>query len=96
MRVNLYTTVGCHLCEEALVMLQRLQGSHAFDICEVEISESESLMDRYGIRIPVIAVDGGGTELGWPFNVEQLEAFIIREEQCRHPVARGNRQSPPT
>lgn len=74
--VRLYTTVGCHLCEEALAMLQRLEASHELEICDVEISESESLMAAYGIRIPVIAVTGRDDELGWPFSIEQLEAFI--------------------
>lgn len=75
--VNLYTTVGCHLCEEALAMLRALQAKgHPLDICEVEISESESLMKAYGIRIPVITTEQRDDELGWPFSREELEAFI--------------------
>lgn len=78
-RINLYTTVGCHLCEEALALLRAAQRSGIdLDICEVEISDSESLMQTYGIRIPVIRVDGREEELGWPFDYEKMIAFIER------------------
>lgn len=77
MTVNLYTTVGCHLCEQALGMLKELQiNGHSLEICEVEISESESLMQAYGIRIPVITTDQRDDDLGWPFSREELEVFI--------------------
>jgi len=77
MIVNLYTTVGCHLCEQALAMLQDLRTKgHHLQICEVEISESESLMQAYGIRIPVITTEARNDDLGWPFTTEELEAFL--------------------
>jgi len=76
-RLNLYTTVGCHLCEEALALLRRAQGNgYAFEICEVEISDSESLMAAYGVRIPVIRFEHEERELGWPFTYEELVPFI--------------------
>ncbi|MEX2488668.1 MAG: glutaredoxin family protein [Pseudomonadales bacterium] len=77
MIVYLYTTAGCHLCEQALAMLQALQTKgHDMEICEVEISASESLMAAYGIRIPVITTDKRTDDLGWPFTTRELEAFI--------------------
>lgn len=77
MIVNLYTTRGCHLCDDALAMIERLRAAgRPMEICEVEISESESLMEAYGIRIPVVSVEGRDDELGWPFSMEQLETFI--------------------
>lgn len=77
MIVNLYTTTGCHLCEQALAMLQDLQTKRQeMEICEVEISESESLMEAYGIRIPVVTTDTRSDDLGWPFTTGELEAFI--------------------
>lgn len=74
MRVKLYTTAGCHLCEQALALL--LANNPPLEICEVEISESESLMQTYGVRIPVIRVDGKDAELGWPFDSASLAQFI--------------------
>lgn len=78
-RVNLYTTVGCHLCDEALAMLHRARRDGIeVDVCEVEISDSESLMRAYGIRIPVLRIEGRNEELGWPFDYEQMIQFIER------------------
>ena len=40
----------------------------------VEIADSEELMDRYGITIPVIRA--GDRELGWPFSLVELRTFL--------------------
>ncbi|MGB0360525.1 MAG: glutaredoxin family protein, partial [Endozoicomonas sp.] len=50
----LYTTSGCHLCEEAVSVLNSLD----FEWFPVEISTHDSLIERYGLRIPVIRVKG--------------------------------------
>ncbi len=74
MKVKLYTTSGCHLCEQALTLLRA--NDTLLEICEVEISESASLMAAYGIRIPVIRIEGNDAELGWPFDSASLAQFI--------------------
>ena len=75
MKVRLYTTLGCHLCEEARAMLVTLkrQGM-SLDIDSVDIADSEALMEAYGVRIPVIDTADG--ELGWPFSPEELHSFL--------------------
>ena len=78
MLVHLYTTLGCHLCEDAkalLVELKHTQNS-LVDFKEIEISESDELIEQYGIRIPVIKIITSGAELGWPFNSDQLAEFL--------------------
>ena len=40
----------------------------------VEIAESEELMDRYGITIPVIRAND--SEICWPFSSDELQAFL--------------------
>ena len=80
-RLNLYTTLGCHLCEDALALLHRARSEgFEFQIVEVEISESDSLMERYGIRIPVIRFDNEERELGWPFQFDELVTFVTHPE----------------
>lgn len=76
MKVELFTTVGCHLCEQAEQLLNELnaQGSN-IDICAIEIADSDDLMERYGIRIPVIRTPDQ-RELGWPFTLEELAIFL--------------------
>jgi glutaredoxin len=74
--ITLYTTLGCHLCELALHLLQQAQQAQGRDlqIVEVEIADDDALMERYGIRIPVVCV--ADTELGWPFDDEGLGQFL--------------------
>lgn len=74
-QVQLFTTLGCHLCEEANDQLLLLQKEGlAIEICPVEIADSDELLNRYGIRIPVIAISGA--EIGWPFSIDQLRSFL--------------------
>jgi glutaredoxin len=72
----LYTTQGCHLCEIALQLIQRTLARENFRLEEVEISNSERLVDDYGIRIPVLADPESRAELGWPFDAQQLLNYV--------------------
>ena len=77
MNVELYTTLGCHLCDEALAMLKFLQAHEkSLTLAEIEIADSEKLMAEYGIRIPVITADNSEDDLGWPFTIEELRQFL--------------------
>ena len=49
--------------------------STAFQLEEVDISESDDLVDRYGVRIPVLQ-HPDGRELGWPFSSPELRTFL--------------------
>ncbi len=43
----------------------------------VDISASDTLFECYGLRIPVLRTDDdAGRELAWPFDPEQLLAFL--------------------
>ena len=72
--LTLYTTAGCHLCEHAEEIL--LNEGVAFEA--VDIAEDPSLIERYGVRIPVVAQ--GREELGWPFDGTSLRAFLASEQ----------------
>lgn len=74
--ILLYTTSGCHLCEQAEQMLQTLADLNNLTWRAVEISEKAALVDRYGLRIPVIGVEGCPAELGWPFDETALIEFL--------------------
>ena len=67
-----YTTSGCHLCEEAAVLLKEFQGTQV-NVCD--ISESDALIDLYGTRIPVLRRDDN-VEMGWPFDRKDLAHFL--------------------
>ncbi|MES2623910.1 MAG: glutaredoxin family protein [Pseudomonadota bacterium] len=74
----LFTTSGCHLCEQAEAMLRYVLNDTQQLQLE-EISNSDELMQKYGIRIPVLgaySAEGEWQELGWPFGLEEITTFI--------------------
>ena len=87
-QILLYTTVGCHLCEQAhellLPVIEHLNASgmtkgQDLVVKLVEISEQEELVEAYGLRIPVIKIAGQSNDLGWPFDAEQAFVFLSQE-----------------
>ena len=56
--VTLYSRPGCHLCDDARVVLERLSAQAPFTIEEIDITRDDVLHARYLERIPVIALDG--------------------------------------
>ena len=57
-QVVLYGKAGCHLCEEARDVVAAVRERHPFELEEVDVSTDPELHERYGERIPVLAVDG--------------------------------------
>jgi glutaredoxin len=74
--IILYTTAGCHLCEEAEQLLAVLQQESPRELQRVDISSDPQLVDRYGIRIPVVFRTQDRRELGWPFDLLRLREFL--------------------
>lgn len=81
----LYTTLGCHLCEQAEQLLRPVLqhvGSgaylhpHELVLREVEIADDPALIAEYSVRIPVLRIDGTNRELGWPFDQAQAFEFL--------------------
>jgi len=56
--VTLYTRTGCHLCEQAERVLRAEQRTIPFALVTVDIDEDPELVRKYGVRVPVVAVDG--------------------------------------
>jgi hypothetical protein len=67
-RPTLYVRHGCHLCEEAGVLLDMMLGSDGWD--PIDIEADDDLLVRYAHRIPVLAVDGE----------DRLELIITRPD----------------
>ena len=74
--VIFYTTSGCHLCEQAEQLLLMMSEKKALTWESVDIADDPALVERYGIRIPVVQRRADGTELGWPFDQEMLDQFL--------------------
>jgi len=72
MRLKLYVTAGCHLCEDAQAVLA--QAGLAPVVERVEIGYDAALAERYGRRIPVLRIEPGGVEIDWPFAASDVLA----------------------
>ena len=67
-RPILYVRHGCHLCEEASVLLDGMLGTDGWDAIDIETDDD--LLLRYAHRIPVLALDGD----------DRLELIITRPD----------------
>ena len=67
-RPTLFVRHGCHLCEEASVLLDGMLGTDGWDA--VDIETDDDLLVRYAHRIPVLAIDGA----------DRLELTITRPD----------------
>ena len=57
-RVTLYAKPGCHLCEDAEAVIERVCADVGASYDVVDITGSTELMTAYGEQIPVTFVDG--------------------------------------
>jgi glutaredoxin len=67
-RLVLYGRPGCHLCDEARAVLERI--GHPF--AEIDIERDDELLKRYLERIPVVVLDG-----------DELYDFFVDEADLR-------------
>lgn len=74
LHLTLYTTLGCHLCDQALALLEPWVDK-GLKLALVDIAEDDLLMARFATSIPVVA-SPSGSELGWPFDAEKLAVWI--------------------
>ena len=58
MRVVLYSRAGCHLCDVARDVLEAERSRSTFELVEVDVAGDDDLERTYGIRVPVVQIDG--------------------------------------
>jgi glutaredoxin len=75
--LTLYSRPGCHLCDDARAVLERVRARAAFSLQEVDITTDDDLHRRYLERIPVVTL---GDEELFEFFVDEaaLEARLYR------------------
>ncbi len=56
--VTVYSKPGCHLCEDAVFLLTRMQARTPFTLEEISIEDDPNLLIQYGEQIPVVLLDG--------------------------------------
>jgi hypothetical protein len=68
----LYGTEFCHLCDEAEAVLREVGIATR---C-IDIAGDDELLEKYGVRIPVLQRMDTGAELGWPFDASDVLVFV--------------------
>ena len=76
-QVTLYGKPGCHLCDEARAVVERVRADHPFQLTEVDVTLDPELHRAYGERIPVVELDG-----------EELFEFFVDEAELRRRIGR--------
>ena len=76
-RLVLYSRPGCHLCDDARAVLERIGEPFA----EIDIESDAALHAAYLERIPVVALDG-----------DELFDFFVDEPALRSLLDRVNRR----
>jgi glutaredoxin len=80
-RVTLYTKAGCHLCDDAHAVLERVRGDVPFVLEEVVLEDGGPEDAKYAELVPVIEVNG-------------VRAFVYRvDEQRLRALLRGGEQA---
>lgn len=77
MQVTVYTKPGCHLCDDALQMLDRLGARYSLEVQEVNILEDMALYEALHEKIPVIEIEGGKMgRLEAPIDEQRLQTSL--------------------
>lgn len=58
LKVILYGRPGCHLCDDALAIIERVRVRVPFELERRDIEADDELFTRYLERIPVVEIDG--------------------------------------
>ena len=79
--VTIYSRTGCHLCEDALKVLESLKEELNFEITEALIDGDDELQRLYGEQIPVTHIDGIHHDY-WRVDPERFRSSL--EKHRRH------------
>ena len=69
-QVDIYSRPGCHLCDEAKEVIERVQRRIAFDLKVTNIETDQDLEKQYGEQIPVVFVNGAKV---FKYHVDEAE-----------------------
>lgn len=75
LKLILLETLGCHLCREAAAIIAFAQLQNT-TIETVDIATDNKLLAKYQTQIPVLLQPTTERCLLWPFDAQQLLAFV--------------------
>jgi glutaredoxin len=74
-RITLVSKPGCHLCEEAREVIERVAAELGVEWVERSIEDEPELKERYWEQIPVTFVDGRQHDY-WRVDEHRLRAAL--------------------
>jgi len=82
LKVILYSTDHCTLCEQALDLLLSMPELAGTQLKVVDVALDDALQARYGERLPVLELASGADSraLDWPFDAPIVAASIRQLE----------------
>ena len=76
-RVVLYSRPGCHLCDEARLVVEAVCVDLGESYVELSIEDDPELRRRFGAEVPVTFVDGRQHDF-WRVDPSRLRAALTR------------------
>ena len=77
-KFNLYGSEGCHLCDDAIALCESVIDAN--NITKIDIIDQEkvshetlTLVELYGVHIPVLEKLSNNEKLFWPFTAQQIK-----------------------
>ena len=80
-RITLITKPGCHLCDDARAVVEKVAAETSAEVEEINMLEHPDLVAKYAEQIPVTLVDG-----------KQHDYWRVDEDRLRRAVTGGRRR----
>jgi glutaredoxin len=77
-RVVVYGAEGCHLCETALRVVEKVRVESPFELEVIDITGDDDLERRFRARLPVVLVDD-----------EEVFTYFVHPDKLRQKVDRS-------
>jgi len=69
-RIEIYSRPGCHLCDEAKEVVDRVGRRVPFNVSVINIDDDPEMQKLYGEQIPVVFINGNKA---FKYHVDEAE-----------------------
>ena len=78
--ITVYSRTGCHLCQDAIELLETMKVELEFSIDVILIDDNPELEKLYGEQIPVTQIDGQHHDF-WRIDPERFRSSLVKYRQ---------------
>ena len=78
--VTVFSRTGCHLCHDAIELLETMKDELDFSIDVILIDGNPELEKLYGEQIPVTQIDGQHHDF-WRVDPERFRSSLVKYRQ---------------